>query len=98
MGQGHGITRTWAVAGTTVEGDITGAVAFTDVKAMAVKVTNAAGTRGVATNAKVTLTVAITGEVAMTAVTPEAGMDSTAAVVEDITEPAAHTAVVDTGK
>jgi L-cystine uptake protein TcyP (sodium:dicarboxylate symporter family) len=90
------------VAGTTVEADITGAVAFTDVKAMAVKVTNTAGTRGVATNAKVTLAAAITGEVAMiaatTAVTPEAGMDSTAAAVEDITEPAVHTAVVDTGK
>jgi hypothetical protein len=86
------------VVGTTVERDITDAVAFTDVKAMAAKVTNAAATRGVATNAKVTLAVAITGEVAMTAATPEAGMDSTAAALEDITEAVVHTAAADTGK
>ena len=108
MGRGHGITRTWAVVGTTVERDITGAVVFTDVKAMAAKVTpaaatraaatRAAATRGVATKAKVTLAVAITGEVAMTAATPEAGMDSTAAALEDITEAVVHTAAADTGK
>ena len=98
MGRGHGITRTWAVVGTTVERDITGAVVFTDVKAMAAKVTLAAVTRGVATNAKVTLAGAITGEVAMTAATPEAGMDSTAAALEDITAAVVHTAVADTGK
>jgi hypothetical protein len=79
-----------------IEGDITGAVAFTDVKAMAAKVTPAT-TLGVATNAKVTLAVAITGEVAMIAATPEAVMDSTAEAVQDITEAADHT-VADTGK
>ena len=101
MGRGHGITRTWDVVGITVEGDITGAVAFTDVKAMAAKDTPAA-THGVATNAKVTLAAAITGEVAMaaatTAATPEAGMDSAPAVVGEIVAAVVPTAVGDTGK